>query len=355
MQPLTDRPILPLLQEQIDLFQLDNIHSVEELTFDAAVAKDRLIQLEGKLLLGADFGGDKGVVRLFKVLSGALIPQEGYKDDIQGNLGAGYVETLKRAAAFAEQYAIPFGISWGGPIQNGIPLFHPKATVFLDELMQQFGGNIKSISPAITSIINDGPAGAISGSLESYARFRCPNTIFVINGGGLGSSTVVNGIVHAEEAGHVEAVAALNTYNQTTVCGVYDAQYVCVERIGANKAGIESQWEAKTGSYMRARDIEDRYKEGDRFAGDLYEHSAVVVAHMILGIANCYDISLTDGQTAVVANGGAFKFPHYGERVAQLLTSYTGKKPSFILAKDYVSPESNACLDGAAIAAAYIA
>lgn len=82
---------------------------------------------------------------------------------------------------------------------------------------------------------------------------KVESVMFPINGGGLGMAALVRGGLFATEAGHVEAIPELNMYGQDVACGVYGAAYICLERLGANKAGIESRWEAKYG-YMRAGD-----------------------------------------------------------------------------------------------------
>lgn len=352
VQSLIERPVPPLIKEQLEYLSKETIHATIVMPFDARQASEKLTEQEGSTILAADFGGDKGIVRLFKITDGALLLQDGYQDDIQGNSGEGYLDALERAAAYAEQHGIPFGLSWGTPLDGSRPIYHPKAETFLHELTQKYRGDIAAISPIVT-VINDGPAGALSGAVEAFRSYGSQNTIFVINGGGINTSAVVDGQLYSNESGHVQAINALNTYHQTTACGVFGAEYVCLERLGANKVGIEAQWEAETGSYMRARNIEDEYKTGNSFAGDLYEHSAWVVGHLIAGVAQSFSLDLADTQTTVVAHGGAFKFPYYGKRVQQILADYAGGNPQFILAKDYVVADSNACLEGAAIAAAY--
>jgi hypothetical protein len=349
---LTDREIPKLVPEQLVKFDAANIHVEPVMPFEPAAAAVQIQAIEGQQILAGDFGGDKGIVRLFKIIDGRPIVEEGYASDTQGDNGTGYLATMEQAAAYAVARGIPFGISWGGPMIGTKPQFHPKATSFLKELDEQHGGDIAAISPSIICI-NDGPAGAISGGFEAFRQYQSSNLLFVINGGGVNTSVIKDGQLYSNESGHVEALAALNSYHQTTACGVFGATYTCVERVGANKAGIEAQWQDKTGEYMRARDIEDQYKVGDTFAGDLYEHSAWVVAHLILGSAYGQGLDLTDPSTAIVAHGGGFKFPHYGERVAQILGAHLGSTPRLLMTKDYVLDGSNACLDGAAIAAAY--
>ncbi len=351
--PLTEHEVPALNAAQLALFTSDTIHSEAVMPFEVQEAADRLRSKEATFVLAADFGGDKGAVRLYKITDGALVVDSGYVDDIQGDLGRGYLDTLRRAANYAETHAIPFGISWGAPLHGTKPLYHPKAEVFLQEIQAEFDGDFSNISPTIKSVINDGPAGAISGAVAALRQFGSHNLIFIINGGGINTATVINGQLYSNETGHIEALADLNTYNQSTPCGVFGAEFVCLERVGANKAGIEAQWQAKTGAYMRARDIEDQYKAGDSFAGELYDHSAWVVSHIVVGAAQASGLDLTSPDTAVVAHGGAFKFPNYGARIAQIVGNYLGAELQLLMAKDYIAAESNACLDGAAIAAAY--
>ncbi len=351
VEPLTERPIPALESEQLNYFTPESMHVEESGSFDPAAAAKKLEEKERSFVLGADFGGDKGTSLLFKIVNGKLIPVNGYDDRVQGNDGKGYTASLKRTAHYAEEHDIPMGISWGGPLNGTKLLFHPKAKLFMQEMNEQFDGDLCSISPNIKVVINDGPAGLMSGAVEAYGQFKAKTVLFIINGGGIGLAVLKDGVMYATEAGHIQGIDALNTYGQTAACGVYESEYVCLERLGANKAGIEAQWEAATGSYMRAKDIEDRYKEGDTFAGDLYDHSALVIAHILQGTALSLDIDLTSSETAIVAHGGAFKFPDYGNRVIQILEKANDGTIQFIMTKDYSHQESNACLDGAALAA----
>jgi predicted NBD/HSP70 family sugar kinase len=348
---LTDSEVPKLLKNQLDMFTLASIHSHKVQRFDSAAAVETLRTREDVKVVAADFGGDKGISRLFQVQNGVLVQIEGYRDDIQGNDGQGYVASLKKTARYAEENDLPFGISWGGPMEGSKVLFHPKATVFMSDLKAEFGSDLSNISPTLKACLNDALAGLVGGAVEAYRKYKATSVIFAINGGGFGLSALVNNTIYATEAGHVEGVKELNTYDQSTPCGVFDATYICIERLGANKAGIEAQWQAINGQYMRARDIEDRYKEGNQLAAELYEHSAYVTAHMIKGAVLAFDINVLDPLTAIVCHGGAFKFPEYGERVAQIVSQDSTKSINLVMTKNYETKNSNACLDGAAIAA----
>jgi predicted NBD/HSP70 family sugar kinase len=339
-----------MYDSQLALFTRESIHAARIQDFDPLMVVERLRNKEAQKVIAADFGGDKGVTKLFRVYGGELFPDTEYEDYVQGDGGEGYLESLEKTAAFATRDDIPIGISWGAPLDSTKPLHHPKAARFLKELGDKYEGDFAKLLPTLTACINDGPAGLIAGAVEIYRTTQVENVLFTINGGGLGMAVLNNNTIYSTEAGHVEGVNELNTYNQTTPCGVFGAQYVCIERLGANKAGIEAQWQTIKGSYSRAKDIEDRYKEGDELARELYDHSALVVAHMIAGTARAFDIELSPSQTAIVCHGGAFKFPGYGERISQILGG-GGEEPRLVMTKDFVSQDPNTCLEGAAYAA----
>lgn len=348
---LTELPIPNLISGQLDKFTADAIHVQEMQSFSVVTASKQLARKEGSRVLAADFGGDKGIVRLFEVQDGSLVTIDGYEDDIQGDHGTGYVHTLQKAAVFAEVNKIPFGISWGGPLNsNGTLVPHPKATVFMNEL-QRYDQDLHKISRAISIVINDGPAGLLYSAVEAFKANGSTSVLFAINGGGLGFSVLLNDTVYPSEGGHVEGVAELNTYQQTALCGVYGAEYTCLELLGANKAGIEAQWQQITGKYARARDIEDMYKAGNKLAFELYDHSAFVMAHTIVGTAMAMNMDLSSRDITIACHGGAFKFPAYGERVKQLIETHSNSQVQLLLTKDYIEDKSNACLTGAAIAA----
>lgn len=349
--PITENPVPDLFESQLAKFSLQSIHAEQVTDFNPASANEILHAREGSKVIGADFGGDKGLTQLYVIRNGQLELDGSYKDYVQSTNGDGYIASLEKTAAFAQQHNIPVGISWGAPVDGTRPLYHPKVDHFLKELQERYDNDFKNIVPTLAACLNDGPAGLISGIIEVNKNRKVDSVLFAVNGGGLGLAALVHKGIYATEAGHVEAIPELNSYGQDTPCGVYGAAYVCLEKIGANKSGIEVQWEARNG-YMRARDIEDRFKEGNVFAGELYDHSALVVAHMIVGSALALDVDLTDDDTAVVAHGGAFKFPNYGERVQQIIGKHTGSNPHVLMTQNYGFKDTNACLDGAALAAA---
>lgn len=351
LTPLTAREVPPLLAMQLAEFSMESIHAHQVMEFYPRQALERLEALEGRQVIGADFGGDKGVTKLFTVTGGQLVISDQYEDYVQGSHGDGYLESLEKTARFVAERDIPVGISWGAPLEGTRPLDHPKAVNFLGGLRQKYQGDFAKLLPTLRSCINDGPAGVISGAIEANRSHAATAVLLPINGGGLGMAVIADGKVYATEAGHVEAVDELNSYGQAAACGVFEAKYLCLEHLGANKAGIEAQWQQLTGHHLPAKEIEDRYKAGDNLAAELYDHSALVVAHMVQGTARAFNIDLSSELSLVVGHGGAFKFPQYGERVRQILSAATAGDVKLIMTKDYGDPQSNACLDGAAIAA----
>jgi hypothetical protein len=160
----------------------------------------------------------------------------------------------------------------------------------------------------------------------------------------MNTAVLKDGVVIKTESGHVEAVDALNPWKRDQACGQFGQPFVCVENVAASKAGIESTWLQQTGLEYDGRLIEREYLAGDTLAGDLYDHSAYVTAHVVLGTAKALGIDLHSEPVAVVGHGGAFRFPQFGERLHQFI----GTNPALFLTQEF---SQNACLDGAAIAA----
>lgn len=348
--PITEHPIPDLLPDQLSKFTTESIHAESVSAFDPQRAIASLESREGERFIGADFGGDKGLTKLFKVHNGSLLIDDSYSDYVQSTHGDGYLESLEKTADFARKHDIPVGISWGAPLDGTRPLYHPKIDHFIQDLSQKYSGDFKNIMSELKACVNDGIAGLVSGIVEASQNKRIESVLFAINGGGLGMAALAHGKLYSTEAGHVEAVEALGA-NQGRPCGVYGETYQCLEQIGGNKSGIEAQWEKRNG-YLRAIDIEGKFKSGDIFSGELYDQSAFVVAHMIMGTALALGVDISQDSTAVVCHGGGFKFPDYSERVQQILAKYIGTNPMLINTHDYGLKETNACLDGAALIAA---
>lgn len=348
--PITENPVPALSIEQLEEYSLESIHAERVAAFDPSVVAEVLREKEGTRVIGADFGGDKGAVRLYVVRGGRLEIDETYEDRVQGTYGEGYLGVLERLSEFASTHNIPVGMSWGAPLDGTRPQFHQKAATLLEELGQRYEGDFKNVVPNLTACINDGPAGLISAVVAAARQGPVENVILPINGGGLGMAVLANGTLFATEAGHVRGVGALNTYGQTTVCGVFGAEYTCIEMLGANKVGIEAQW-AMQHEPLRALDIENEFKAGNEFAGELYDHSAWVISHVIVGTAQAFGIDLTRDTTAIVGHGGAWRFPDYNERVRQIIGQHIVARPRLMTTFDYGDARSNACIEGAALAA----
>ncbi len=348
---LTNLPVPPMLDSQLSEFTADTIHSKAVMEFDASKSQELLSQNEGREVLVADFGGDKGRVNLLKVVNGELVNTKGYEDYIQGDDGKGYLDTIMRATEYAEQQKLPFGLSWGGPLDGTKILYQPKAKILIKELSERFDGDFANISGSLKVVLNDGPAGVIGGVMHAYKEFSATEIILVINGGGIGLGALKDGVVSATEAGHVKAIDALNKDHIEAPCGVFDQEFTCLENIGSNKKGIEPLYKLLTGESISAKEIEQKYYKGDSRAKEVYELSALVVAHAIAGSANSLGIDLYAPKTAIVADGSAFKFPYYGDRIKQILGNGHSDEPQLLMTKDQISPDSNVFLHGVALAA----
>lgn len=347
--PLTQLPVPSLLRSQLNKFNVETTRTHKLFEFDPESATDVLKDIENKRVIGIDLGGNKAVTILYRVENGALVIDDSFSEYAEGDDGKGFLPSFERVSEFTSKNNIPVGISYGAPINGSKPRVDwPKFKIFLDEFNRAYQADFANLFPTIGKVLNDAPAGLISGATQAHRTLGSTEILYVINGSGMNTAALKDGRIHESESGHVESVQELNVFNQTEPCKVDDATYVCLESLGANKFGIESQWELKTNEHLTAKEIEDRYKAGDRLAAELYDHSALVVAHMIQGSANVFGINLATADAAVVAHGGAFRFPGYKDRIRQILEKHTQAKIQLFRTEDY---SQNACAEGASIAA----
>jgi len=347
--PITEKPVPKINTEQLSLFTQNAMHTTNAGTFELAEASRALAEKSSQQLVAIDMGGDKIVANLFTIQDGQLRKQPELDLLLKSRHGEGYLTILEQAAHFATERAIPVGVSYAGIIQGTRPMSGPNVTTFRHDFSTKYNEDFAQLFPTLTAVENDAVAGLIAGSVAAYKQNQhVQNVVYVVNGSGIGGAVLKEGTIFTAEGGHIAVLPSLNIFNQQKKCGVFSTEYTCIEAIAANKAGIENQWYQRTNEQLSGREIEDRYKAGDRFAGELYDNSAFLLAHMIQGVASAFSIDLAKDSSAIIGHGGAFRFPKYGDRVQQILEHHLGQKPTLILAKDF---SENSCLEGAALAA----
>jgi len=189
--PITQNPVPDLFKIQLERFTFESIHAEQIANFNPNDTAEALRAKDGKQVIGADFGGDKGLTQLYTIRNGQLVLDDTYKDYVQGALGDGYLASLDKTAAYANQHNIPIGISWGAPLNGTKPLYHPKVDHFLKELDERYNNDFKNVVPTLKACLNDGPAGLISGIVEAGKDKQIDAVLFAINGGGLGMAALV--------------------------------------------------------------------------------------------------------------------------------------------------------------------
>ncbi len=360
MVELTKRPPGTIYKEQLAHFNLESLRVAEVQPFDAGAAVERLCDQNGKKFLGVDIGGDKLGAFLYEAREGRLLPPTGGGFQLQkkSDDGVGYLSAAERAAEFAITNDIGVGISYAGTIEETWPVAGLNVKQFLEELGSGYGGDFKQLFPTLKQLHNDATAGLIESAVhlarENQERSQplFENIIYLINGSGLGGAVLTGSEIHAAEPGHVEAIPQLIPPGYQPACGMDGAVFTCLERVAASKAGIEAIWKVQTGSDLSGPEIEERYMAGDERAAWLYENSTQAAAHAVMGIARVMGIDLHPSKTAIVGHGGGFKFLDYSKRMGQHLRPTLDYEPHITTTYRF---SDNACLDGAATAAALVA
>jgi predicted NBD/HSP70 family sugar kinase len=253
----------------------------------------------------------------------------------------GYLELLEEFAKYASEKNLPVGIAFGGPIDGTVPLVHPKFVYLRRELGEKYDGDLANLfNKTSLSVLNDCPAGLISGACQVAIRSNSNQTvIYLINGGGLNTGVYKNGQLYTNETGHLAAPASLNPFNLDRPCGVF-GDYTCLENIGSNKRGIEVIWQEQTGKSFDGKQIEDEFKSGSDLARKIFLLSAEIQAAAVVSAAKALDIDLDDPGVAIVFHGGANKTPGLKERTAQIVWQKEKPENLLLLTTDY---HENAC------------
>ncbi len=319
----------------IEIFDPENINAI--------IAKH-----EGQLVTGIDIGGDKVARRKFRVKSGVLTSVS-ETDTEKGSDGDTYLNFLRTS----EQ--TPFiGISCAGILDGTILADSPNARTFTSQLRKQFGGDFARLFPASRVVLNnDAVAGVKSTGLEAFKRNpNVKNVLFVIDGKGFGLAVLTKDVssdewhILASEPGHLIAPDDLNPFHRIEPCGVNGATYTCIERIAASGAGVEGTYRQITGKRLDGREISALYQQGNEFAANLYNASAVALAQTIALEESA--LRLKPRETTIVYHGGGFEVPAFAQRVTRLLETYIGQPHATFKSRDAFE---NAELTGAAIAA----
>lgn len=319
-------------------------------SFDARRSADRLRNHDGKTVIAVDIGGDKISASFFTVADGTL-RSSGNILTRHGDDGAGYLDALYELRELARSRNLPVGVSFAGPTSGTRIIAAPNLSLFMREFQDLYDGDFAYLFSTV-ELANDAEAGIMAGALEAVMRF--PGTrdvVYVINGSGLGGAALVGNTLYAAEPGHVAVVGQLNSFSgfsQRKGCGLDGATHVCVEAVGASKAGVEDIWRQMTGEHLTGREIAALQAVGNELARALYHNSASITAHVITGMASAFGLLSAANQPVIVAHGGIFQAPGYGERVREILARPYAT-PKVLFTKDF---SSNTCLVGAAIAVA---
>lgn len=350
---LTALEIPELSEEQMALFTPENVTQQEMEEFNPTRALELLKQNEGGEVLTVDMGGDK-VSRIFwKIKNGKLeADTETIETAKKIDKGANYTDFFEKAAVEAKVRNMGVAISFAGPLRGTSPKGIPNATDFKVDLDKKYGGNFANLFPTLKAVNNDAQAGIKTAAIAARRNGTLKENgalEFVINGGGFGLAFIQGNKLIATEVGHARLVDSLNWNNQKIRCGLFGRDYVCIERVAASGAGVESVYQILTGEHLNGKEISQKYQSGNELARKLYENSALLLAHGIIGVANLNNLMKTNNDTVIAFHGGGFRVPGLKERVTQIIAKQKGDQPT--LFTDDIS--INACAEGAAIAAFY--
>ena len=336
------------LPEQIALYQGDHVLTQDVCRFDPAQAAGRLQARQR--VVAVDIGGDKIRSAAYLIDNGTVEKLD--EQVLRSSGGAGYLEFLERLASEAMGQDLRVGISSATKLDGSVITRTVNLPVFFEEFRSRYGADYENLFPGRSFVANDTVMGICgSSALLALQGMETRDVAFFICASGMGASVIKDNTAIHVEAGHVPLVDALNPLGQTTLCGVEEKSYVCVERVTAARAGIEDLYRRQTGEGLDGVALGRMYEQGDELATILYETSARALAHAIAGVMERYAFS-GPRRSVVVLHGGNFEIARYREAVRRRLAELPRSQCHLVFSRDL---SANVCLDGAAITAAYFA
>lgn len=347
MKKLTELEVQPLSRLQMNLFTRGSVRAYPNRLFNLSQVFVRILQQKDRAVMSIDVNGDKLVSTVFRVHDGVL--QSKTVDMYQSDHGRGYLKRLEEIAAYTGDKKMPVGISFAGAVDDSKAISSPNLLEFFDEFHTQYKSDFARLFPTYVCVLNDALTGMIASAVEmKKIKPDIKNIIYIINGSGIGASVLDGDTIISTEAGHIQLLSQLNTYNVTEKCGLFGNNFVCIEKSAAGKAALEPIWKKLTGREEDGVAISKAYQNGDERALELFNTSSFLVAHIAAGIASAFGKRDVMKDTAFVFHGGIFHVPYYGERVEQLLSKELGGAFTVLFTKDF---SAHASSDGAAIAA----
>ncbi len=277
----------PKIEEQISRFTKEALLLHKAQSFDPYQVLKKLADHESHEVIGIELGGDKLTTRRYVIKGKTLFPTEDvtvfYSTD-----GKGYLKQLERIKE--NSFDIPVGISFAGPLDGEKIVGAPNMGEFVRELEEKYDRSLRKLFPSLTCAVNDSVAAIIPSIMSAALENEFLNAlVLIINGSGLGGAIWYRdsdggpSIISAEP-GHIEVVEKLNLYQQDKKCGLLGREYVCIENLAASKAGIEDIYEKRAHIHLRGFEISELYQSGENLSTNLYNTSALLVAHTYMGM-----------------------------------------------------------------------
>ncbi|OGK18722.1 hypothetical protein A3G67_04005 [Candidatus Roizmanbacteria bacterium RIFCSPLOWO2_12_FULL_40_12] len=352
--PSTPMEIPPLSQELLVEFTSESLILSASSRFDP---KKVLRHLQGvdRVYMGIDMGGDKITARKVRIRQGEFLQED---DDLvqKSQNGEGYLDFLHQVAEISNNERLPVGLSFAGPMEEGKPQHAANMMAMFRELQTEYSGHLERVLPRLVSVKNDATACLISSSVALCREGRdFENFLLIILGGGLGAAVLQDDKIIGTEAGHLKVPDDLNPFQVREICEttkeLQSKSHTCLELVAGGVAGLEKTASKVYGKRVTGIELAKMAAQGDETAKRLYMNAAGIVGHVILGLGNLFSLPLGErDHTAVVFHGGVQKAFGFPEWEADAIRKYLGRDLDNVFQTTSIV-SSNACLEGAAVAA----
>lgn len=342
----TDTKLSPALLEYFDgqstyakpvlSFKPNLVNSISS-PLERQIAPVLAIDLGGSTLSWASFHTMHG--RILQLTETILKPSQ---------MGQDYLEWLENLARVAGH--IPVGISSTGSIEKTVLTRTNNLPLFKQALNERYKGDFANLfaQSCKLTVINDAVAGTmgalhdltVSDKLSPVTK----SALYLINGSGINAAVWQADQIWATELGAIKIHPQLAERLQLDKTDTLQVRPIAAGR------GIEARWEKKTGKKLSGWEIARQYQDGHPLAERLYAESALVAAHVVVGLGQNFGLFETPESTMLICHGGVFSVPGYADKLKEYLTAYFRFPLQLVVSGNH---QENPGLKGAALTALY--
>ncbi len=340
---LRDLPPGRLLEEQLAIFHNQQLlETVLAYKINLLTAQKALQSMEGCRIIALSAGGSN-LVRGDFIIHNRSLHLAGQVQVLQQSIeGEGYLAHIEQVACEAKEQNTPIGLAYAAKIasEKREILENARLTLLRQEINAKYGGDFANAIPTLRAFGTDSVMGMIAGMMIAKTK-RCEITegINFINGTGIGIAVYLERdavgeiyVVSAEYRPVIDQLLPIRSYRKNQ-----GAKHENITNTISGTA-ITNLYHYATGKRLDGPVICLLAQQGDELATRLYVHSALIGAHVIVGVGrDLYGLFRQPDSTAIILEGSLCegdKVPGYANLLIKTVNENVDCTPIVVYPQD---------------------